>query len=136
MIKINDLIRDRDQLFAEAVHLYRGGVRWWPDAAFEKDHIVAQQEARYEADAWEGEIEDWLRRRAEKKVTVLQVATDVLSIERSKLGTSEQRRISAALERAGWHRGTRTGEGRWWMPTAEQTARYKTAADAAQQGDA
>lgn len=135
LIKIDDLIRDRDQLFAEAVHLYRQRARWWPDAAFEQEHIAPEQEKRYEADAWEGEIEDWLGRRTEKKVTVLQIATDALSIERSRLGTSDQRRISAALERAGWRRGSRTGEGRWWVPSPERAAQY-AAATAAKQGDA
>jgi predicted P-loop ATPase len=114
-IDIEALAHDRDQLFAEAASLYRRGARWWPDAAFEREHVAPQQEARYEADAWESEIEDYLRRRIEKRVTVLQIATDALDIEKSKLGTSEQRRISAALMRAGWRRAPSHGV-RWWVP--------------------
>jgi hypothetical protein len=120
LVKINDLSQDRDQLFAEAVQLYRAGAQWWPDAAFEKQHIQPQQEARYEADAWEGEIEGWLRQCVAKKVTkvtVHQVAIGALHIETSRLGTAEQRRITAAMERLSWRRAPRGSAGeRWWMP--------------------
>lgn len=101
-IDANALIRDRDQLLAEAVRLYRQGVQWWPDKAFERDHIVPQQAARYEADAWEEPIAVYVAKQS--KVTVGQVARDALKIETPKLGTADQRRITAALERLGWHR--------------------------------
>ena len=52
LIKIEDLIRDRDQLFAEARELYRAGTRWWPRKEFEQKYIQAEQEERYESDVW------------------------------------------------------------------------------------
>ena len=115
-IDIDALTRDRDQLLAEAVRLYRSGVQWWPDAEFERQHIAPQQEARYETDAWEYLIGDWLRRQVQKRVTVHEVAAGALELKNEKLGTSEQRRIAAALHRAGWERGKRTLDGRWWVP--------------------
>jgi predicted P-loop ATPase len=140
-IKIDELIRDRDQLLAEAAKLYRAGSRWWPDVAFERDHIAPQQEARYEADAWEDLIVARLDAVKETqnhpkglKITVQQIADELL-VKTDKLGTAEQRRISSAFERAGWERGSRGTKGeRWWVPTPRYIAE-KTAREAAQKAD-
>jgi predicted P-loop ATPase len=108
-IDTDKLSADRDQLFAEAVHLYRGGARWWPDKDFEREHIMPEQAARYEADAWEENIATFLGERSE--VTVGQVARDCLGIETPRIGTSDQRRIAAAMERLGWRRDARSHGG-------------------------
>jgi predicted P-loop ATPase len=62
-IDIDGLIEDRDQLFAEAVHLYRLDENWWPDRSFEQQHIKREQEARFEADSWEDHIRDYVATR-------------------------------------------------------------------------
>jgi predicted P-loop ATPase len=111
-IDADALRRDRDQLFAEAVALYRQGANWWPDADFEAEHIRKQQDARFEADAWEEAISGWLKDKP--RATVLEVARGALGIETAKLGTADQRRISAILERTGWVRA-RIGAARWWV---------------------
>jgi predicted P-loop ATPase len=104
-IDVIALAEDRDQLLAEAVNAYRGGEQWWPDSDFEKQFIQPQQEARHEADAWEQAIGEWLATNPDN-VTILKVARLGLSIETPRLGTADQRRISAALERLGWQRGS------------------------------
>ena len=115
-IDVEAIGRDRDQLFAEAVRLYWQGFRWWPDSDFERVHIAPEQEARYEPDPWEDEIGAFLI--GLHRTTVLQVAREGLRLELSKIGTAEQRRISAALQRLGWGRAKRSGKGRWWTPPA------------------
>ena len=80
-INLDALRRDRDQLFAEAVHLYRAGVHWWPDRAFEKQIIAPEQETRFEPDAWEPLIRRYLDRLHEKRTTVLHVAVGALEYE-------------------------------------------------------
>jgi predicted P-loop ATPase len=115
IIDVDALIRNRDQLFAEAVHLYQKGFRWWPDAAFEREFIAPEQEARYEADAWEEQIRGFLA--GKQRTTVLDVAQHGLKIELPRIGTADQRRIIAALERLGWVRGKRAGTARWWVPS-------------------
>jgi predicted P-loop ATPase len=99
-----DLLAEfRDQLFAEAVHRFRTGERWWPDDVFEQKHIQPEQEARFETDAWEEAIEDHLCNQQE--VTLLQLARNALFMETARLGTADQRRITAILDRLGWERG-------------------------------
>jgi predicted P-loop ATPase len=112
-IDINGLAEDRDQLFAEAVHLYHEGATWWPDRGFENQHIKPQQESRYEADAWQDLIETYLATNT--KVTVGQVAKEALLIEAARIGTADQRRITAIMERMGWNRQPVDWKGkRWW----------------------
>jgi predicted P-loop ATPase len=112
-IDVNGLAADRDQLFAEAVHLYRGGEPWWPDRDFEREHITPQQDARYEADAWQEMIEAFLEHQS--KVTVGQVAKGALFIEAANIGTANQRRIAAIMERLNWRRQPVDWQGkRWW----------------------
>jgi hypothetical protein len=112
-IDIDALARDRDQLFAEAVDRYRKGTAWWPDKDFEQKHIAPQQEARFEADAWEDSIGSYLA--CNTKVTVTQVARQALDMKTERIGRVEQNRIMAAMERLGWKRLPKDHQGtRWW----------------------
>jgi predicted P-loop ATPase len=112
-INLAALARDRDQLFAEAVERYRRKEPWWPDRDFEGAHIAPQQVARFEADAWEDNVREYVGSRS--RVTVGEVARSALSIETPRIGTADQRRIAAALEMIGWRRLPIGGDGkRWW----------------------
>jgi len=94
------LTHDRDQLFAEAVQLYRAGEKWWPDDEFEREHIKPQQDDRFESDAWEDAISNYVANHC--RVRVIDIASDALCLEKSKVGTGEQRRIAAILTTLGW----------------------------------
>jgi predicted P-loop ATPase len=113
------LIRDRDQLFAEAVRLFRGGSTWWPDKEFEREYIAPQQAARYEADVWEEKIGDYLA--TSSRVTIGEVAMSALHFETAKIGKADQNRIAAAMENLHWKRERADGKTdwqgkRWWVP--------------------
>ncbi|MEA1831737.1 VapE family protein [Methylobacterium durans] len=107
------LARDRDQLFAEAVAHYRDGTRWWPDEAFEREHIKAEQDARFEADVWEDPIKTFVSGRS--RVTIGEVLRDGLFITTEKMKTTDQRRAAAVLERLGW-RSIKDWQGRGFVP--------------------
>ena len=78
-IDTDTLSRDRDQLFAEAVRLYREGRRWWPDDRFEQEHVKQQQEARFDADVWEEIVGPWVLCRSR---VVAEVAREIACISR------------------------------------------------------
>ena len=105
----------RDQLFAEAVECFCADHRWWPDGMAESC-IRPEQEARYEADAWESAIASYLQGR--HRVMIWDVARHALEITTPRLGTSEQRRIAVALERQGWQRAGKSNAGQIWTPRA------------------
>jgi predicted P-loop ATPase len=81
-IDVDALAQDRDQLFAEAVTLYHQKAPWWPDKDFEREHIMPQQEGRYEGDAWEGLVANFVEYR--DKVTLIDIACGALGYERPK----------------------------------------------------
>lgn len=54
-LDIAGLKRDREQLWAEAVHLYRRGEQWWLTAV-EEAAAEMEQARRYQSDPWEGAI--------------------------------------------------------------------------------
>ena len=89
------------------------GEPWWPDRTFEQQHIKQEQEARFEADAGRTASRDFLATRT--KVTIGEIAQGALVIDKSKIGTADQRRIAAILELLGWHRLPKDWQGkRFW----------------------
>jgi predicted P-loop ATPase len=110
-IDVAALAKDRDQLFAEAVHRYRAREQWWPDAGFELRYIAPQQAARYEADAWEEAIEKYVN-QTKSKFTITEIAREALFLDTPKIGTAEQRRIAAILESLGLKRLPKDWQGK------------------------
>lgn len=114
-IDLEALTRDRDQLFAEAVQAFKQGENWWPSPEFEMQHIKPEQDARFESDLWEQPIASWVNGKS--KVLVLEIARGALFIQTDRLGTADQRRITAVLTYLGWSNGKRGPNGeRYWYP--------------------
>lgn len=137
-IDLDALARDRDQLWAEAVARYREGAIWWFD---EPDLIAsakAEQDQRYQADAWDARIDRWLlfeRRRVNRgyvgyddwgdqevergsplaDVSVGVILEGALGIESARWTKADQMRVGAYLKRREWVRyQTRNGAFREW----------------------
>jgi len=99
-IDLQGILRDRDQLWAEAVHAYRAGERWHLEDVEAIAEALEQQELRRETDPWEPIIAEWLRGRS--SCTVSEVLTDALKIPAEKQVFQMSRRVGACLKPLKW----------------------------------
>lgn len=107
-IALDELAEARDQLWAEAVHLYRQRIPWHvlPDevALFQE-----QQDARYVGDAWETRIARALRQpdvdgNVYQQITTADVLSKCLHLDPGKWTRAEQIRVGVIMQRIGWIR--------------------------------
>jgi putative DNA primase/helicase len=126
-IDLNALRRDRDQLWAEAVARYREGAIWWLDEPELIASAKAEQDQRYQADAWDSRIDRWLtfeRRRINhgyagyedwrdgevertsplSDVSVGEILEGALGIEPARWTKADQMRVGAYLKIRRWKR--------------------------------
>jgi len=107
-VDLEQLARDRDQLWAEAVDAYRGGARWWPDERA-AEALETEQGDRYVGDEWEHRIAEWLNGR--DGITVADCMGGPLGIPPDRWTRSDQTRVGACLHRLGLTRVERAREG-------------------------
>ncbi|MBV5324573.1 MAG: P-loop ATPase, partial [Rhodospirillaceae bacterium] len=126
-IDLEALRRDRDQLWAEAVALHAHGAIWWIEDAELKRLADAEQEERYQSDAWDGLIDRWLVYDKERinygngayddwrdvevarpeplaDVSVGEILKNAIGIEPAKWTKGDQMRVGAYLKARGWER--------------------------------
>ena len=93
------LRRDRDQIWAEAVHYYSMGEQWWPHD--ESSSMLAEaQEERATVDAWEARIDEWARGRSD--ITTADIMGSCLDIEPGRWDRATQSRVGHCLRRLGY----------------------------------
>jgi putative DNA primase/helicase len=119
-IKIPELARDRDQLWAEARERFRANCTWWFDTQ-ELETCAAQEvQARYEPDPWDELISDWLKgpragldpdgcpvstiTSTTDSVTVTEILIHCLGKRPDTWVQSDQNRVGRALIAKGWKR--------------------------------
>jgi putative DNA primase/helicase len=134
-IDIEALAVSRDQLWAEAVHRYRAGERWWLDRPDLVEAATGEQASRLQRDAWEDRIAEWLEfetreeehgygqpllrriRRSDpiSDTTIGEILEKALGIEPARWTQSDQNRVSHCLRARGWTRyQRRDGPRREW----------------------
>ena len=98
IVDVVGLERDRGQLWAEALHLYRSGTAWWFDEG-ESATLSAQQAAARSVDIDETRVADWLRGQ-EGPVTAGGVALALFADAPGNKSLSM--RVARYLQGAGW----------------------------------
>jgi predicted P-loop ATPase len=113
MVDLAGLRRDRDQLWAEALHRYRAGEEWWITDENLIADAIEQQADRYESHPWQELIEQWLETGAAESVTIPEILEQCIGKPKERWEHRDKMTIGACLKSLGWKkRRPRTGEGR------------------------
>lgn len=119
-IDLDELAKDRDQLWAEAVHEYRQGTVWWVRAQ-EAALFEEAQDERYIGDAYKEKILAWLddpdAGGKKLEVRTSQILGGALGLEVAKWTLAEQQRVGRIMAQlTGWGRAKRgPREAREWV---------------------
>lgn len=106
--KLDDLERDRDQLFAEAYARFKDGEKWW---ITDKELIrLAEhaQNARVEDDAWEEVLSDFFDRAKDTIPEIMStqfIAYAALQLTEKELNKGTKHRLIEALNKIGYVSG-------------------------------
>jgi predicted P-loop ATPase len=114
------LARDRDHLFAEALHFYRAGERWWPTTKRQWALLKATQAKHEIEDSWTPAIRQWLAENGEtyrgtESLTTLLIATKALEMKIGDCHHGISTRIGTIMKKLEWPRIRQsTGERDWF----------------------
>jgi putative DNA primase/helicase len=125
-IDLERLTADREQLWGEAVALFRDGVPYWvlPE---ERPVFEEQQSLRFQVDAWESSIRDFLDgtdaglvgKRLEASME--EILGEVLKIDKSKWDRQAAMRVGAVMRRLAWVRKRKaTGSRAWYYERPQE----------------
>ena len=115
-LDVAGLVAARDQLFAEAVALFKAGERWHPTKDEQVRIFTPEQEIREISDPWDIAIYEYLKTSA-NEVTSLDILVGALKMEVSKIGAARQEtmRVGVCMRKLGWIKKRRTFGGREWV---------------------
>ena len=112
-----EYIRDeREQLFAEAVHEFKAGGKWWEMPG---DSTLERQDRSRTTDPWEKPVMEWLDQNPMiENITTDDIMRECLRIDISAFKKSDQMRVAAILRGQGYESKRATVRGarltRWF----------------------
>lgn len=115
---VKGLIEVRDQLWAEAVHLFNAGEQWWLTDAEEvrrkkSEHLFTEE------DHLLGHVAQWLVSRNARKTSVTEIEAAPVHMLGVRLNANTRNRVVDILKILGYIK-KRTTKGRYWMIDDEQ----------------
>jgi predicted P-loop ATPase len=99
-ILLNELERDRNQLWAEALIRFKAGARWFLETPVLDALATAEQSARFASDAWEERVSEWLGDRAD--VSLGEVLIGALGIPQESWSQNTQNRVVNIIANMGF----------------------------------
>lgn len=96
-IDLDALGRDRDQLWAEAVHEFHDGRLWYPASEADVSLLAPHQEQRTKVDAWENVIERYLQTSGLASVSMGDLLENALKLDRKDWTVATQTRVGILM---------------------------------------
>ena len=119
-INVDALVKDRDQLWAEARVRFQNKESWWLDSTKMNEAASKEQADRYETDAWHDVITAWLKNPTERKdlcgpiIALFSSDRDSVSLDDilahcigkrvDQWTQADKSRVARCLRAAGWER--------------------------------
>jgi predicted P-loop ATPase len=108
-ILIDELARDRDQLWAEAVACYRGGAVWWLDSVELNKEAEQEQAERFVGGPWDELVKRWVVGR--DTVCIDDILTCCIEKPKATWTQADKNAVGSCLRALKWKRyQERTGE--------------------------
>jgi len=107
------IARDRDQLWAEAMHLYKAGVSWWLTP--EEEQLARNEQAAREIrDPWTEQLEEYVETGGGWQQPWIAIKELVNHVEPDTTRQNQQvsRRVGYAMGALGWTKGRKRVNGR------------------------
>jgi putative DNA primase/helicase len=124
-IDIAALRRDRDQLWAEAVHRYKSGEKWWLEDEAAIEAAKEEQDARTHVDSWTSTVQKYLDERPSiTAVTTSQILKLALFIDTKDHDKARQSRVGIIMRRHIKWRGRKSGSRRWFEHPSKNDTEY------------
>jgi len=99
-IDVSAIERDRDQLWAEAVHCYRNGEPWYFDEPALQKIAKAEQDKRFKPSPWLALIEGYVTGKTE--VIVSDILKDCLEVSKAHQSQKDMNEAVRCLQHLGW----------------------------------
>jgi predicted P-loop ATPase len=111
-IDTDAILRDRDQIWAEAVVAFLAGEAWHLEEGKDIDDAKAEQAKRREVHPWEPVLDGWLRKEQLERCTVASALTYGVKLDADRQEPRHARQIGACLRALGWLANTERFEGK------------------------
>lgn len=101
-IDMAGILRDRDQLWGEAVSAFIAGEAWHLEGADAIGAAKHEQAKRREIDPWEPLVEAWARSGGRTSLAVEDILSGALMMDRDRQEPRHTRRVGAVMRALGW----------------------------------
>jgi predicted P-loop ATPase len=100
--RLDELHRDRDQIWAEAVHEFKQGATWWLDGALLIQEAEQEQADRLQQDPWQENIETFVSTRDD--VTIAEILSKCVKKDADRWERKDEMRVGSVLRALKWER--------------------------------